>query len=94
MSFEHIAVNGNPPLVASYCAACARLIATSIKEELLATTEKGHKCPRPHAGNSKTSTTKDGSSRVHARVGMTQAASFFFSFLDSRFRIEPLAWPL
>jgi hypothetical protein len=80
MSFEHVAVNGNPPLVASYCAACTRLIAMSIKEELLATTEKGHKCPRPPARNRKTSSTKEVSSRVNARIGLNQAASFFCSF--------------
>lgn len=46
MVFKHVPVNGNPPLVASYCAACLQLIAMSIREELLALKEKIHQCTK------------------------------------------------
>jgi len=44
MIFQHVVVNGNPPLVASYCAACLHVIAMSTREELLAVKEKVHQC--------------------------------------------------
>lgn len=46
MTFRHVRINGNPPLVGSYCLACLRLIATSTKEQLLAILEELHRCTR------------------------------------------------
>lgn len=44
MSFYHVVLKGNPPLVASYCPACRSCVAVSSHEELLLESERKHRC--------------------------------------------------
>jgi hypothetical protein len=67
MSFSHLLVGGNPPLIASCCLSCFSFVAASVKEELLAVTEQVHCCPRRHHNqnpNSKPKTRQVSTSRA------------------------------
>lgn len=46
MSFHHLPVQVNPPLIASFCVKCHCFIAASGNEHTLLMAEKMHRCPR------------------------------------------------
>jgi len=59
MIFHHLLIPGNPPLFASFCLACLRIIGVSGKKEQLAATEQAHTCSKPRRDKEDKQPTKD-----------------------------------